>query len=334
MTGRTQPGPEGGSSRGRLGDLGGCDHPSLWQASEGSGITGRLWLQKAGSERQPVRKLASRIFQRHEAEARCLVQEENRTLRSNSSSVASTSPRSPWPEHGVRGEKKRPSLQNGAHTPCPACLAAIDVESWQSDVDGPRELASTAQVRKVTSSTAQRKVTVVTTAAAAVPVPVLTVTITAADMETSSKEKVTSQRAEPGLQSNSPNFEARKSSFFPTRLLDGTNSKAAPGPRGLGVTDLLTAEQASFSGQSARPPPGAAITPTRAHRQGESKHRALKDAPAFQPAALCSDRHSSAAMAVGSEGMSFIVQCLCARRPCSLTSHLSSLPHITGGEAD
>lgn len=129
VTGRTQPGPEGGSSRGRLGDLGGCDHPSLWQASEGSGITGRLWLQKAGSESQPVRKLASRIFQRHEAEARCLVQEENRTLRSNSSSVASTSPRSPWPEHGVRGEKKRPSLQNGAHTPCPACSVAIDVES-------------------------------------------------------------------------------------------------------------------------------------------------------------------------------------------------------------
>lgn len=42
----------------------------------------------------------------------------------------------------------------------------------------------------------------------------------------SSKGKATSQQGKSGLKSNSPNFKARKCSFFPTRLLDKTNSKA------------------------------------------------------------------------------------------------------------
>lgn len=41
---------------GALGNSGGLDHPSPWRNSEDSGITDRLWPQKASSENQPVRK--------------------------------------------------------------------------------------------------------------------------------------------------------------------------------------------------------------------------------------------------------------------------------------
>lgn len=58
--------------------------------------------------------------------------------------------------------------------------------------------------------------------------------ITATDMETEFQRKSDLPiRAEPGLKSNSPNSKASKCSFFPSRLLNETDSKPHKGHKPL-----------------------------------------------------------------------------------------------------
>lgn len=57
-------------------------------------MTSGLWLQKASSENQPIRKLPPRTVWGHGGPYICLVQGRQKILRSESRSAASTNPRS------------------------------------------------------------------------------------------------------------------------------------------------------------------------------------------------------------------------------------------------